>query len=96
MDACAPDLLSLPSLAAHAHFEDMGAGEWTIAIVAVLISVWAIWRSVGYALHPGETDPDHIKRSILNDDVAPQGAAGPPAAPSMPPGPPAPPLPAPR
>ena len=93
MNACAPDLLSLLPLATHAHFEDLSAGEWALTILAVLISVWAIWRSVGYALNPGETEPDHIKRTILDDDPAEQGAAKSQAAP---PAPPAPHLPAPR
>ena len=62
----------------HQHFTQMGPWEWATAVVAGLVCIWAVWRSVRYALDPGETEPDHIKRSIL-DDV-------PPAPPPRPPG----------
>lgn len=73
----------LPLLAAHRHFADMGAGEWAIAIAAALASLWSIWQSVRYAVHPGETEPDHIKRSILEDEApAVVSVAAVPAAPA--------------
>jgi hypothetical protein len=49
----------------------MGAGEWVLAVAAALVSLWSIWKSVRYAVSPGETEPDHIKRSILVEDEAP-------------------------
>lgn len=63
-------------LAAHEHFRDMGAVEWITAVVAVVLSAWSIWLAVRYTLKPGETEPDHVKRSILDD--------GPPRAPAPP------------
>ena len=69
-----------PLLAAHRHFAELGLGEWAMVLVAGLVSAWAIWRSVGYALHPGETEPDHIKRLILEDDNAPPAPRVPPPA----------------
>jgi hypothetical protein len=65
----------IPLLAAHEHFQDMGPWEWFTAVAAALVSAWAIWKSVRYALDPGETEPDHVKRSILDDDPPAQAAA---------------------
>lgn len=76
--APAPDLLpGLVLLAGsdHAHFRDMGPGEWAVAVAAGLASLWSIWKCARYAFAPGETEPDHVKRLILHDDPP----AGPPA-----------------
>lgn|GEM_PF-5014310 len=61
----------------HQHFAQMGAWEWATAVLAGLVCIWALWRTVRYALNPGETDLDHIKRSIL-DDVPPAPPLRPP------------------
>ena len=29
--------------------------------------MWSIWKAVMYTIHPGEEEPDHIKRMILGD-----------------------------
>jgi hypothetical protein len=87
VDAFLSRLVAHPLLAGHRHFTDMDLGEWIMAIAAVLVSVWTIWLSVGYALHPGETEPDHIKRLILADDVE-VPARRQPATPTPPPPPP--------
>ncbi|MFM8980447.1 MAG: hypothetical protein ACKOSS_08295 [Planctomycetia bacterium] len=74
--ACA-SLAGLLPLAgsSHVHFQDMGPGEWAVAVAAGLASLWSIWKCVRYAFAPGETEPDHVKRLILHDDPP----AGPPA-----------------
>ena len=38
---------------------------------AGLVTVWVIWRAVRLTVRPGEKDPDHIKRRILEDSPAP-------------------------
>jgi hypothetical protein len=79
-----------PLLAAHRHFADMGLGDWAIVVVAVLASLASVWLMVRYAVYPGETEPDHIKRSILADDpatvitVAGRPVSGPPPVPRAP------------
>ena len=61
--------ITLLPLAAHEHLllEDFGPLEWGVTILAALVTIWVIWKSVRYTLEPGETEPDHIKRMILPD-----------------------------
>jgi hypothetical protein len=65
-------------LGAHEHFRDMGAVEWITAVLAAAASLGSIWLAVRYTLEPGETDRDHVKYSILNDEPAPVRGAPPP------------------
>jgi hypothetical protein len=58
--------LATPALAAH-PFEGLSAWEWVLVGAAVLAAGWAIWKAVLLTLRPGETDPQHIKRQILED-----------------------------
>ena len=58
-------------LAVHEHFADMGPLEWATAAVAGLVAAWVIYLCVRHALRPGEEQPDHIKRSILDEEPAP-------------------------
>jgi len=56
-------------LAAHDHdVSGFGVIEWTLVAVAGLFVAWVIYRAVVLTIRPGEDDPDHIKRSILDDD----------------------------
>ena len=56
-------------LAAHDHdVSDLGFVEWTAIGVAALLVVWVIWRAIVLTVRPGEDDPHHIKRLILEDD----------------------------
>ncbi len=58
----------MTSLAAHAH--DLAAlswVEWIVVGLCALAVVWVIWRAVVLTVRPGEADPHHIKRSILDD-----------------------------
>jgi hypothetical protein len=61
-----------PVLAAsHPHLDlaSWSALEWVAVAVAAVAVVWSIWRSVRLTLRPGETEPDHIKRSVLVEPV---------------------------
>lgn len=61
-------------LAAHAH--DLAALswlEWILVGLSALAVVWVIWRAVVLTVRPGEEDPQHIKRSILDDAPPPIG-----------------------
>jgi hypothetical protein len=61
-------------LAAHDHdVGDLGVVEWIAVGLAGLLVVWVIWRAIVLTVRPGEDDPHHIKRSILEDDAPPDG-----------------------
>jgi hypothetical protein len=69
---------------AHAHFESLGTFEWMLVGIAALIGGWTIWLAVKYTLRPGEDEPDHVKRSILDDPRAlPVGGTPPPVPPGV-------------
>lgn len=87
--------MTLP-LAAHEHapFSSWGWLEWAIFAACALVTAWVLWLAVRWTLRPGEEDPDHVKRSILDDDGPPD--AGGPSAPAPPPSPPPPPAAPPR
>lgn len=75
-------------------WSEWGPLEWAIVAVGGAISLWVIWRAVRTTLRPGEEAPDHVKRSILEDEdraLAPPPPA--PAAPGIPPASSAPPTP---
>jgi hypothetical protein len=55
---------------AHAAYSSLSPLEQGIVIVAGLIAAWSIWKAVSLTLHPGEQEPDHLKRMIL-DEPAP-------------------------
>jgi hypothetical protein len=57
--------------AAHKHptWADFGPVEWVAVVVAGLAGLWSVWRAVMLTLNPGERSPDHIKYSILNDEL---------------------------
>ena len=71
-------LLSPLAAGHHAPFDaGLGWWEWAIAGVAAAASVWVLWLSVRYTLHPGEEGADHVKRSIFDDaDRSIDAAAG--------------------
>jgi hypothetical protein len=52
---------------AHASWEDFDALAWILVVGAALVAAWVIWKAVRYTFEPGETEPDHIKRSILDE-----------------------------
>jgi hypothetical protein len=60
------------SLAAHDHdLSSLGPVGWVLVGLASLVALWVIVKAVMLTLHPGEEEPDHIKRSILEPDEAP-------------------------
>ena len=61
-------LVPLP-LAAHDHdVSELGVVEWIAVGLAGLLVVWVIWRAIVLTVRPGEDDPHHIKRTVLDDD----------------------------
>jgi len=67
--------LALPGLllasAGHSHFDfkSWNAGEWFLFGTSALVTIWVLWLAVRATVSPGEEAPDHVKRSILDDDV---------------------------
>ena len=56
-------------LAAHVHdLSGLSPLEWGIVGVSAVFVAWVFWRAIQLTLHPGEEEPDHIKRSILEDE----------------------------
>lgn len=56
---------------AHKHptWADFGPVEWVAVVVAGIGTLWTVWKAVMYTLEPGEDDANHIKRSILFDEL---------------------------
>jgi hypothetical protein len=80
-------------LAASHPFEDLAAWEWVLVGISVLAAVWVIWKAVLLTIRPGETDPNHIKRQILEDPAPADPAALRPDPAALHPDPPLPPTP---
>jgi hypothetical protein len=63
-----PLLAQAPTV--HPTWANFGPTEWIAVVVAGVIAVWCVWKAVMYTLRPGETEPDHIKRRILEEPAA--------------------------
>ncbi len=50
--------------------------SWVAIAVGGLAFAWALIRSVRLTLHPGENEPDHIKRLAIEDPARIEVAAG--------------------
>jgi hypothetical protein len=61
----------------HSPFEELSLFGWILVGAALVLGVWALWLSVRWTFFPGETEPDHPKRSILDDDAPPSRPAAP-------------------
>ena len=55
---------------------DHGAGvshastvEYVLVVVAAVVMVWTLVLALRYTLRPHETDPEHIKHRILDDEL---------------------------
>ena len=60
-------------LAAWLQHEHMSSAprsfvEYVIVGIAAVIMVWTLVKATQWTISPGEHDPDHIKRTILDDD----------------------------
>lgn len=66
-------------LLAHAHdlFTGWSPGEWALFGLEVAVSLAVLWLAVRSTLDPREDEPDHVKRSILDDEPWPPAEAGP-------------------
>ena len=42
--------------------------EYVLVGLAIVGMLWTLYLAVRYTLRPGEDRPDHIKRSILDDE----------------------------
>jgi len=52
-----------------AHASHASVLEWLLVLAAAIVLVWALALALRYTLSPRETDPGHIKRRILLDDL---------------------------
>ena len=52
-----------------AHVSRASVLEWLLVLAAAIVLVWALALALRYTLSPRETDPGHIKRRILLDDL---------------------------
>jgi len=43
--------------------------EWALVIAAAIVLVWSLGLALRYTVSPRETDPGHIKRRILLDEI---------------------------
>lgn len=81
-----PCLVFLAKAPEHSHptWADFTATTWIAVVLIGLAAMWSIWKAVMYTIHPGEQEPDHIKRIILGDreplQVELSSANGAPAA----------------
>ena len=78
-----------PLLADHAHgpLRGLAAWEWALFGAEALVFAWVLWLAIKWTLKPGEEDPGHVKRSILDDDALPAGPDAGEGRPGTPPGP---------
>ncbi len=42
--------------------------EYVLVGIAIVAAAWTIYLAVRYTVRPGESNPDHIKRRILDDE----------------------------
>ena len=45
------------------------AFEYVLVFAAAIVLVWTLVLALRYTVRPRETDPDHIKRRILDDEL---------------------------
>ena len=52
-----------------AHAPHASIFEYVLVFAAAIVLVWTLVLALRYTVRPRETDPDHIKRRILIDEV---------------------------
>jgi hypothetical protein len=61
----------------HSAASQASAFEYVLVFVAAIVLVWTLGLALRYTVRPRETDPDHIKHRILDDEIdEPEGARG--------------------
>ncbi len=50
--------------------------EYALVACAVVVLVWVLYKAFMYTIRPGEKEPDHIKRRILESDATPPRRKG--------------------
>jgi len=46
-----------------------GIWEYVIVVIAIAVFLLSLYLSIKYFFRPGETEKNHIKKKILDDDV---------------------------
>ena len=54
----------------HAAGASHSTLEWVLVFAAAVVLAWTLGLALRYTVRPGETDPGHIKRRILSDEIA--------------------------
>lgn len=52
----------------HAHRQAASPLEYVAVAVAAVITAYALVRTVQATIRPGESEPDHIKRTVLDEE----------------------------
>jgi len=52
--------------------------EYVVVACAVVILIWVFYLGIKYTFWPGEEQPDHIKRKILEPDESQLASSQPP------------------
>ena len=52
-----------------AHASHASIFEYVLVVAAAIVLVWTLVLALRYTVRPRETDPDHIKRRILIDEI---------------------------
>jgi hypothetical protein len=50
--------------------------EYALAAISVAIVLWVFYLAIRMTIHPGEDDPNHIKRTILDDEPKSERKSG--------------------
>ena len=65
--------------------ENLGPVEWVVVGLSAVAAVWVIVKAVKLTLHPGEEEPDHVKRVIFQESPESKPSAPPASLSPVPP-----------
>ena len=60
----------------HAAGASHASVEYVLVFVAAVVMVWTLVLALRYTVRPRETDPEHIKHRILDDELDQTQEAG--------------------
>ncbi len=63
------------ALLQHAHRPPRSPLEYVIVFIAAVVTAYVLVLAVKWTMRPGEDRPDHIKRTILEDEADSNSAA---------------------